>query len=68
MANLVCPKCGAMVFRFLYGCEFSGPCYFPALGRFDAHAYEHRMDNVKNSPTFERGMKAEWDKVFGNGA
>jgi hypothetical protein len=69
MANLVCPRCGATAFRYLYGCEFAGPCYFPSLGRFDAEAYAHRYDRIQNSPTFQRSiqlMNAEWDKVFGD--
>lgn len=65
MANLVCPRCGTSCFRYLYGCEHDGPCFYLSLGRFDADAYAHRLDHVKNSPEFQRWINAEWDNLFG---
>jgi hypothetical protein len=65
MAGLTCPRCGALAFRYLYGCEYEGPCYFHNLGRFDAEAYSYRLDDVKNSPDFLARLNADWDKVFG---
>jgi hypothetical protein len=65
VANLVCPKCNATAFQFLYGCKFDGPCYYPSLGKFDAEAYAHRFDALKNSPEFVKRMSEDWDKVFG---
>jgi hypothetical protein len=63
--GLICPLCHVSCFRFLYGCEHDGPCYFPRLGKFDAEAYAHRMDHVKNSPEFQRMMEhVDWEKVF----
>lgn len=65
MANLVCPKCGAIAFRYIYGCEFDGPCYYPSLPKFDHEAYAHRYDDMKNSPEFIARVNADWDRVFG---
>jgi hypothetical protein len=63
--NLVCPRCNKTCFRFLFGCEHDGACYFPNLGKFDAYAYAHRGDNLKNSPIFEKYVMADWDRIFG---
>ena len=64
MTNFCCEHCGISSFGTrLYGCkEPDRPCGQPP---FDAEAYAHRYDGLKNSPEFIKRLEDDWDKVFG---
>ena len=63
MANMICKHCGRMVFEYIYGCK--EPDRLCGLPPFDAEAYAHRYDGIKNSPEFIKRFQTDWDKVFG---